>query len=244
MTKSLSLYCVRHSMASQHESVNCMNCQNSSTCFKKLIPKELEFINQNKTQVHYRQGETICKEGAFASYILYIADGLAKVYLEGARSNNINLRIARTKDFIGLSALFDEKIYNYSAIALRESSICLIEKESFTQLLNANGPFASEMIRWFCKQESQLFRKVNYLCNKQMHGRLASALLYLCQEELLCNDLFTLLTRKDIAEFSCISTESAVRILSELNNEGIIELDGKKIQILKPDKLKSISRNG
>ena len=62
------------------ESINCVDCKNSSKCFKKLIPSELEFINQNKTQILYRKGENICKQGAFASYVLYISDGLVKLY--------------------------------------------------------------------------------------------------------------------------------------------------------------------
>ena len=81
------------------ESINCLECTKSSRCFKKLIPSELEFINHNKTQILYRKGENICKQGAFAAYVLYIADGLVKTYLESPRNKNINIRLSKTGDF-------------------------------------------------------------------------------------------------------------------------------------------------
>ncbi len=226
------------------ESTNCLDCTKSSACFKKLIPSELEFINQNKTQIFYRKGENICKQGAFASYVLNISDGLVKLYLESPNNKNINLKILQTSEFIGLSSIYGDNIYNYSTIALKDSTICLIEKDSIKKLLRDNGNFASEVIKWYCENEKQLFNKIKSLGHKQMHGRLADALLYLSDESFNQIDLFSTLTRKDIADFACISTESAVRLLAELKNEGIITMDGKSIKILDRTKLKNISKKG
>jgi len=226
------------------KSINCLECTNSSKCFKKLIPSELEFINHNKTQIHYKKGENICKQAAFASYVLFISDGLVKIYLESPGNKNINVKISRTSEFIGLSAIFGDNIYNYSAIALKDSTVCLIEKDSFKKLLIDNGQFASEIIKWYCDKEKQLFEKIKSLGIKQMHGRLADTLLYLCHENFKPDDVFSVISRKDIAEFACISTESTVRLLTELKNDKIIEVNGKKIEILNKKLLEEISWRG
>jgi len=65
------------------EILNCTDCTKSSGCFKQLVPSELDFINHNKTQILYRKGENICKEKAYASSVLFIADGLVKVRITG-----------------------------------------------------------------------------------------------------------------------------------------------------------------
>jgi len=226
------------------ESVNCLDCKKSSNCFKQLIPSELEFINHNKTQIQYRKGENICKQGAFTSHVLYISDGLVKIYLESPGNKYINVKIAKTSEFIGLSSIFGDNIYNYSVQALNDSSICMIEKGSFKKLLLNNGNFGSEVIKWYCDKEKQLFEKINSLGHKQMHGRLADILLYLCDDDFKEVDIFSFISRKDIADFACISTESTVRILTELKNDKIIELNGKHIKILKPGLLKEISWRG
>jgi len=226
------------------EIVNCNDCSKSSGCFRQLIPSELEFINHNKTQILYRKDENICKEKAYASSVLYIADGLVKLYLESPQNRNINLKILKTSEYIGLSSIYGDNIYHYSAIALVDSTICMINKDSFRKVLIDNGHFSSEIIQWYCAQEKQLFNRIKSLGHKQMHGRLADVLLTLCDENYDQDILFDNMSRKDIADFACISTESTVRLLTELKNDGIIDLDGKKIIILDRKHLLEISRTG
>ena len=226
------------------EIVNCNDCSKSSGCFRQLIPSELEFINNNKTQILYRKDENICKEKAYASSVLYIADGLVKLYLESPQNRNINLKILKTSEYIGLSSIYGDNIYHYSAIALVDSIICMINKDSFRKILIDNGHFASEIIQWYCNQETLLFNRIKSLGHKQMHGRLADTLLILCDETYDQDILFNNLSRKDIADFACISTESTVRLLTELKNDGIIDLDDKKIIILDRKRLFEISRLG
>lgn len=226
------------------EIVNCNDCSKSSGCFRQLIPSELEFINNNKTQILYRKDENICKEKAYASSVLYIADGLVKLYLESPQNRNINLKILKTSEYIGLSSIYGDNIYHYSAVALVDSTICMINKDSFRKILIDNGHFASEIIQWYCNQETLLFNRIKSLGHKQMHGRLADTLLILCDETYDQDKLFNNLSRKDIADFACISTESTVRLLTELKNDGIIDLDDKKIIILDRKRLFEISRLG
>jgi len=226
------------------KSTNCLDCTKSSNCFKKLIPSELKFINQKKKQVFYKKGENICKQGAFASYLLYISDGLVKLYLENLNNKNINIKVLKTSEFIGLSSIYGENTYHFSTIALKDSTICLIEKEGFRQILKNNGTFASDVIQSYCEDEKMLFNKIKSLGNKQMHGRLADALLYLYSSDLHDTNIYSILSRKDIAEFAGLSVESTVRLLTELKNEGIIDISGKNIKILKPELLNEISKRG
>jgi CRP/FNR family transcriptional regulator len=52
------------------------------------------------------------------------------------------------------------------------------------------------------------------------------------------------LSRQDISEFSGMSKDSAIRILKEFENEGIIQATGKNISIIKMNLLKEISIKG
>ena len=56
-----------------------------------------------------------------------------------------------------------------------------------------------------------------------MHGRIADALLYLSKDVYHNNTFQTLLSRQDIADLSAMTKESAIRILKEFKDEGIIE---------------------
>lgn len=222
----------------------CIECEMGSECFSKLIPSELEFINQKKIQIQYRKGENICKQGAFASYVLFISCGLVKLYLENTNNKFTNIKILKTGDFIGLASIYGDNIYCYSVIALKETDVCLIDKNGIRKLLENNADFASEMIKRYCIREKTFFNIIKSISYKQMPGRLADTLLNLNSEEYNDENVFSYISRKDIADFACISKESTIRLLTEFKNEGIIDIDGKNISILNYDKLKEISKLG
>ncbi|BAX78424.1 Crp/Fnr family transcriptional regulator [Labilibaculum antarcticum] len=222
----------------------CADCEIASKCFKKLIPSELEFINQMKIQIQYRKGEILCKQGAFASYVLYIPNGLVKLYLENTNNKFTNIKILKSMNFIGLASIYGENIYNYSVVALKETDVCLIDKDAIRKLLESNSDFASELIKQYCVREKYFLNFIKSISYKQIPGRLADTLLNLCSEEFKDENIFNYITRKDIADFACISKESTIKLLSEFKKEGIISSNGKIIEILKPDKLKEISRFG
>jgi len=56
--------------------------------------------------------------------------------------------------------------------------------------------------------------------------------------------IFQLLSRKDIADFAGISTESAVKLLKSFEKDGLIELNEKDIQVVNQNGLLEISKKG
>jgi len=77
-----------------------------------------------------------------------------------------------------------------------------------------------------------------------MNGRIADTLLYLNSEKFNGEDITGMLTRKEIAEFSGLTTESTVKILKSFEKVGLIRLDEKSIEILDQDRISEISKNG
>ena len=55
---------------------------------------------------------------------------------------------------------------------------------------------------------------------KQMNGRMADTLLYIDNLKNEKADIFQLLSRKDLADFAGISTESTVKLLKMFEKEG------------------------
>jgi len=223
---------------------NCKECKKSSTCFQYLYPDELEFINSRKTQITYLKGEIIFKQGAFASYILYVVDGLVKVFLQTGSIKQLNIRLTKQGEFMAFSSAFGDNIYNCSAIALKDSTICMIEKTALKELLMKNADFAMRITSRNCRNEGRYLDIIQNTSYKQMRGKLASALLYLSSEEFLKEDVFQYLTRQDIADFASITIESAVKFIKEFEKEGILKLKGKDLKIINKGKLEEIAKRG
>ncbi|HCE57168.1 MAG TPA: Crp/Fnr family transcriptional regulator [Prolixibacteraceae bacterium] len=211
---------------------------------EQLIAENLNIGDGQKAKITYLRGEQIFKQGAFAPYVIYIVSGLVKVYLQTGYEKQINITLAKAGDFLAFASVFGENVYTYSAQALRVSEICMIEKESLKAALLNNPEFALQITSRNYRIESLLLETIKNLSYKQMRGKLASSLLYLSQEEFAGENVFEYLTRQDLADFASVSTESAIKFLKEFEKEGIVNLNGKNIQLIDLAKLEQISKNG
>ncbi len=218
------------------------NQQQSLAGFAGQYPEALNSITDSKTRISYLKGETLFKQGAFAPYVLFVVRGLVKVYLQTGYDKQINLSLAKTGDFLAFSSIFGENIHNYSSQALKDSEICMIEKDSLKNILLNNPQFALEVTSKNYRNERHLLEVIKNLSYKQMRGKLASALLYLSQEEFLKEDVYEFLTRQDIADFASVSTESAIKFLKEFEKEGVVVLLGKNVEISDYKKLEIVSK--
>ncbi len=231
-------------MTGDNNTANCTNCEHFSRCFQHLFPDELEFITDKKVQLTYLAGETLFKQGAFAPYVLFVIEGVVKVYIQTGSNKQMNIKLAAEGDYLAFSSVFDENIYNYSAVALKDSTVCMIDKTALRKLFLSNSEFAMNITSRNCRNEAWLLDMLKNISYKQMRGKLASALIYLSSEKFLTQDIFLYLTRKDIADFASITTESTIRFIKEFEKEGVLKLEGKSIAITDRRALDEISRNG
>jgi len=215
-----------------------------SECFLYLSAAELELLNRKKTQLLYQKGETLFKQGAFAPYILYIIDGLVKVYIETGAEKQIIVNLARTGEFLAFSSVFGNENYSYSATALRSTKVCMIDKDAIRQVLMLNPKFAMQITTRNMVIENRLIEIIKNLSYKQMRGKLASALCYLSSDDFIYEGIFGSLTRQDIADLAGITLESAVKFLKEFERDGILTLEGKDIQIRDKSRLEWLSKTG
>ena len=219
-------------------------CDIQSPCFQTLTSDEIEIVRASKTQVLFRKGDNLTKQGAFASYVLFVLKGLVKQYIEGDNNKSFNLRIIKSGEFIGLSSVFTKHTFNYSTIALTDCQVFLIEKDTISQIIKQNGAFGLGIINRYCEQNTNLFETLGTVLYKQMNGRMADTLLYIDSLKTEFSDVFQLLSRKDIANFAGVSTESAVKLLKSFEKDGLIELSEKDIVLIDYTGLNEISKRG
>ncbi len=219
-------------------------CELQAPCFQSLSATEIALIQTGKTQVQFRKGDNLTKQGAFASYILLMAKGLATQYIEDESNKSYNIRIIGPGEFIGLSSVFTDNTFSYSSVALTDCQVFLVDKAAIIETINNNGIFGFGLMRRYTDHNTNLYSKLKTILYKQMNGRLAETLLYINGFKAEFPDVFQLMVRKDIADFAGISTESAVKLLKQFEKDNLIKLDGKDIKLLNISELKDISKRG
>jgi CRP/FNR family transcriptional regulator, polysaccharide utilization system transcription regulator len=225
------------------QSLNCVDCQCKSIVFKKLSTSELELINQNRYEVTFKAGEIMFKQGTPSPHFLCLTKGLAKLYIEGYGKNLI-IGLIKPVEYILGPGIFTDNRHHYSAAAVEESSACMVDAATYKQLIRQNPDFAEEFIRRVSLQAIFNFDQVISLTQKQMHGRIADALFYLSEKVYCANPFDLTISRQDLADLSGMSKESAIRILKEFKEEGILSTKGCSFHILNPKQLKQISETG
>lgn len=225
------------------DKINCYECSEIENCFLQDIEKIDEFYKSPKTHIHYNKGETIIKEGSRVSNILYVLKGLVKVYIEGP-NRNIIIKILKPHDFIGLTSLYGDDLYYFSAAALDKVTVCSIDREEIKDLISISCDFSRSAASWYCSNYNTMLTKCLNLGFKQLNGKLANTLLYLSRDEFKNCDIFQHITRKDLAELSGMANENVARILTEFSNDKLIKLTGRRIEILDLKSLKNISKKG
>src|SRR5512145_294187 len=109
-------------------------CDITLPCFSALSAEETELVRNSRVQVLFRRGENITKQGAFASYVVFIVSGYSRQYIETSNGRDYNLRVITPGEMVGLSAVFNRNTFSYSVVAITETTGFLIEKEAIAGL--------------------------------------------------------------------------------------------------------------
>ncbi|MCF8367556.1 MAG: Crp/Fnr family transcriptional regulator [Bacteroidales bacterium] len=214
------------------------------SCFDILTEEETDIIDKHKIDIAYKKGEIIAKQGSFASHVIFLKEGLVKVFIEG-NPKDLILKIIPSNRLITLSSIFEgNTTFLYSASTYVDSTASLIDADIFKQIIRTNAQFASRIINILNENTAQVYGRFYALTRKQSHGRVADILLCLSQRIYKTNQFVLSLSRNDLADLTGLSPESVIRILKEFKDEKLIEVKGKSIELLNFKSLEHISNYG
>jgi CRP-like cAMP-binding protein len=223
---------------------NCETCTRRWKNFQHLTKEELNLVNDNRYEATFKPGETILKQGSPTSNALFIAEGMAKTYIEGLNGKNFILSIALPGRLILGPGAFVDSRQTYSVSAISSVQACFINFDIFKHLVKVNGAFAESLLEDIsAKSLVSLNRMVN-LSQKKMHGRLAEGLLYFADVVFKSDEYEMILSRQELGEMTNMAKECVVRILKELEESKVIYSDSSKVRILDREKLIRISEKG
>jgi CRP/FNR family transcriptional regulator len=186
----------------------------------------------------------IYKQGGLVSNIMIVESGLVKVFIEN-ESNVLVLKIITAGNLLGLTSLSEKNnTYQYNAMAYVDSVIRQIDINAFRSVVKQNPVFAKEIIDMLNSNSIQINNRFFCLSHKQSFGRLADILLCLSERVFKETEFELPLSRKELAELTGLKPETVIRLLKQFSDEGIIHLNGKKINIKDNQTLKKISEKG
>lgn len=231
-----------------HKKADCGNCiTGSNSIFRLLNHEELDLLKKNNICTSYNKGEIIYKEGDKPSGLICLCKGKVKVFKEGVGGRDQIIRMTKPVGFIGFRALFAEDNYIASAVAIEDSSICIVERHILEKLIRSNSELPLAIIKELASELGFSNQRTVSLTQKHIRGRLAESLLFLIDTFGYEDDGKTIkvyLSREDLANLSNMTTSNAIRTLSTFAHEGVIKIDGRRLTVVKMRELEKISELG
>lgn len=210
---------------------------------KALNKEELVKMANCKTSYTIKKGEPIFEEGEVTNGIYCIKEGVCKLSKLSANGKDQIVKLVKPGELLGQRSVISEEATNLSAIALEDMEVCFIPKSEILGFFTSNNDFSMNVMKTICGDLKDADDHMVSMAQKTVKQRLAETLLYL-EESFGINDDKTLhiqLSREELAGMIGTATESCIRLLSEFNKQGLIELIGKKIALKDKAKLKRMA---
>lgn len=226
----------------------CSKCSMmSQSIFSNVDKDDIVELDSKKITTLYVKDQRIFYPGQLPIGIYCLGDGIVKFSIFGENGKEQIVRIATAGELMGIRALLSGRRYSTTSTALEDSMVCFINKRTFFKLC-LKYPYISQKIM---KSLSILLKeaeeKITSLAQKPVRERLAETLLTLncifktgktdCVEK---NKGMISMTREDIANIIGTATETVIRILSDFKEDKLVEIKGRKIFIMDPERLEKI----
>lgn len=219
---------------------SCNNCHIKNIFFESIHESELEKFCGARKEIIIPAGKRFITQGDKIKSFKYLQDGLIKLHKKGDLGKEQIISFGRPMDFVSIHNVFAEKKYSYSVTALEKSTICIFDIEIINNLLKTNGKFAEKLIKTTTKASNEILSNSLDLIRKSMYGKVASVILFFHEKIFFTYGFDLPVSRKEIAQYTGLSIETVIRVISEFRKDGLIKVYGKRIEIINKEGLVSI----
>ncbi len=209
----------------------------SSLCDEDLF-KIKEFTHQN----FYKRRQIIFHEGNSCQGFYVLRSGRVKLIKSHSTGRQQIVKLVSPAGIMGEVAAFENTPYVFTAEAMEDSHICFINKEEFFRFIRERPEIALRMISMLSRELRIARTQMMDIALMDARGRMAGLVLSLAGEYGNARDADGLsLTRNEMAEMIGVSQETAIRLLSQFKDDGLIRTNRRQITILSEERLRMIA---
>ncbi|HEU67911.1 MAG TPA: Crp/Fnr family transcriptional regulator [Candidatus Acetothermia bacterium] len=224
----------------------CEGCPGAcSGIFADLAEPERQKLVALMRRMELAAGAMIFQEGMPALGLYILCRGKVKIAKRGRAGHSQILKLLGPGEILGEKTLFDQETYTCHAKALEPSLLAFIPRDGFLPFLRGHPDVALRLIAKLAHEGKVFGDRLVEIRSRSARERVARALVELGlafgEETAAGWDIGVELPRAELAEMAGVSTETAIRILSDFKERGLITLPGRRIVIAKADELKAVA---
>ena len=209
--------------------------------FQGLPRKQHEDLSMIVVDQVFKRGQAIFSEGDEGNGFYVMISGRVKVFKLSPEGKEQILHFFGPGEPFGEVAVFAGKNFPANAETLAESRVFFFPRLAFIELIGKNPALALNMMAVLSSRLRRLTNLVEDLSLKEVPGRLAAYLLLLSEKNKRAMKIELEVSKNQLASLLGTIPETLSRILARMTREKLINLDGKKVDIVNRKALEELA---
>lgn len=196
----------------------------------------------------YQPGDAIYNEGEYGDALYVLISGVVKLFRPYSGSKEATLRLLKSWDIFGHLAFAGEARQRAYAEAVTECKVTKVPKIFMERAIRREPRAALKMMTLLELRLVQYEELVKCLLPRETEVRLANLLPILARkfgemgEDGRSVTIDLRLTHQDLAAMVASTRESVTKVLNEMRNRGVVEIEGGRITLKDYAALEKLSR--
>ena len=225
--------------------VSCAQCSLSELCFPHgMNPEDMEKLDavvEPRKPLH--KNDYLFREGDASTGVYAVRSGSVKTIVESPNGDEQIVGFHLPGELLGLDGFMDSQ-HTCTAVALETTSICAIPTDKLEKLSQALPSLNNQMRRIMGKEVTEEHRMLLMLGKMSAEEKVATFLLSVSkrmeERHWKATEFVLSMPRQDIANYLGLAVETVSRLFAHYQEEGVIQVDRRRISILELQRLKEI----
>ncbi len=200
----------------------------------------MEYFLENGEEVSLSKNEILFPENQLARYVYFLKNGIIKTFNTQEFGKEFITGIYRNESFLGLYSFKDIISYPEGALAIETSKLYRLPSGFVQKTFKFNPQLTMQWVEELSEEVIYLKNHLLQTAYSSVLKKTANTLLDFSEKMNFKKHELKKISRGDLASVAGISKESFIRSLSALKNEGLINVEGRNIEILNMNELKRI----
>ena len=213
--------------------------------FRKLAPPDRRRVAEATTVRQYPKGATIFEQDAPADAFYTIAAGRVKIFKMLPSGKDLILEVFGTGDPLGAVAVYDERPFPASAVALEDTTCLSIPRPVFFRLLEEHPSLVRGLMLGMTVRLVELTNRLAELSGTRIEPRFARLFLKLAgdmgRQDRGGTFIPLALSRQELADMTGTTIETAIRIMSRWGKQDVVRTDKDGFVVLDRPALENLS---
>lgn len=224
-------------MSRPRKSLNCEYCPGKRECFvqRHLSDDARQTVDTRRSTCELQRGEILYHAGDRTRGIWVVCSGRVKTYVLTEEGKSLITAMAGPGDIVGHGDYINGRNHREYAESLETTVMALLDTETIRALLNQESGLSQALLARLAKELRDAETLAVKIAYRPARDRVLDVLNELEDEADRYNPgspyPVVVARRQEVAERAGLTVETTVRMLKQMEKEGTVAIDGRRVEL-------------